>query len=186
MRKAMTGRGHVSRVPLVLSLIASCLAAGCAYGAEETPAQPAASAATTGTAVARSAALPAPEPTATAVALFLDVTSPSNEVSGATFPNGAVSTATESDGTDGGRGDGPATNRAVDFDPARLIGGVGTQFVPLTDPEFVVAAADFLDTSDIVIGLSVGDEHRAYPVRQIAYHHIVNDTVGGVPRVITY
>ena len=157
----MTGRGHVARGPLVLSLIASCLAAGCAYSGEETPAQPTGSPATSDTAVARPAALP--------------------------YANGAVSTAPESDGTDGGQGDGPATNRAVDFDPDRLIDGVGTQFVPLTAPEFVVAAAaDFLDPWDVVIGLSVGDEHRAYPVRQIAYHHIVNDTVGGVPRVITY
>jgi hypothetical protein len=26
----------------------------------------------------------------------------------------------------------------------------------------------------------------AYPVRQIAYHHLVEDSVGGVPIVATY
>jgi hypothetical protein len=27
---------------------------------------------------------------------------------------------------------------------------------------------------------------RAYPIRSISYHHVVNDTVGGVPIVATY
>ena len=29
-------------------------------------------------------------------------------------------------------------------------------------------------------------EAAAYPVRQLAYHHIVQDVVGGVPIVVTY
>ena len=29
-------------------------------------------------------------------------------------------------------------------------------------------------------------EAAAYPIRQMAYHHLVHDTVGGVPVVVTY
>ncbi len=64
--------------------------------------------------------------------------------------------------------------------------GVGT-FTPLTDPAFVRGIdATFVAGNDIVLGLSHAGQHRAYPVRQIAFHHIVNDSVEGVPFVITY
>ena len=74
------------------------------------------------------------------------------------------------------------------FDPGRIVPGAGaSNFVPLTNPAFVTADnAGFLDSSDIVLGISVGDEHRAYPVRQVAYHHIVNDEIRGSPYLITY
>ncbi len=29
-------------------------------------------------------------------------------------------------------------------------------------------------------------DSRAYPIRELAYHHVVNDTVGGVPIAVTY
>jgi hypothetical protein len=62
-----------------------------------------------------------------------------------------------------------------------------SNFKPLTDPEFVGSdQADFLVDSDIVLGISHGDEHRAYPVRQIWYHHVVNDRIGGQPYLVTY
>ena len=39
---------------------------------------------------------------------------------------------------------------------------------------------------DVVLAVRVGDDAVAYPVRQMAYHHVVQDTVGGVPIVATY
>jgi hypothetical protein len=30
------------------------------------------------------------------------------------------------------------------------------------------------------------NEARAYPVRSLSYHHIVNDVIGGVPIAATY
>jgi len=33
---------------------------------------------------------------------------------------------------------------------------------------------------------SLGSDARAYPIREIAYHHIVNDVVNGVPVCVTY
>jgi len=43
-----------------------------------------------------------------------------------------------------------------------------------------------LQDSDMVLGIEIRGEARAYPVRIMAYHHVVNDWVGGVPLVATY
>jgi hypothetical protein len=47
--------------------------------------------------------------------------------------------------------------------------------------------ADFsLGDSSLVIGISHNGEAKAYPVRYIAYHHQVRDSVGGKPVMVTY
>jgi hypothetical protein len=38
----------------------------------------------------------------------------------------------------------------------------------------------------MVIAVNVQGEARAYPIREMAYHHIVNDVVAGQPIVSTY
>lgn len=40
--------------------------------------------------------------------------------------------------------------------------------------------------NDLVIGVSVGDEHRAYNVAHLSSHEIVNDVVGGKPIAVTW
>ena len=37
-----------------------------------------------------------------------------------------------------------------------------------------------------VIGVSIGGEHRAYPIYMLSSHEIVNDTVGGKPIAVTW
>ena len=60
-------------------------------------------------------------------------------------------------------------------------------FNPLPDPRFSVASeASFLAADDIVMGIEIDGEGVAYPVRQLAYHHIVQDTVGRTPIAATY
>jgi hypothetical protein len=60
-------------------------------------------------------------------------------------------------------------------------------FQPLPQPEFVEAAeAKDVAEDDLVLGLRVGEEARAYPVLALAYHHIVNDSIAGEPIVATY
>ena len=48
------------------------------------------------------------------------------------------------------------------------------------------AEAAYVDEDDQVIAIEVNGDAVAYPVRQIAYHHVVEDTVGGQPVVATY
>lgn len=60
-------------------------------------------------------------------------------------------------------------------------------FRPLLDPRFARAAdADFVGEQDMVLAIEVGGEAVAYPIRQMAYHHILHDTVGGSALVATY
>jgi hypothetical protein len=60
-------------------------------------------------------------------------------------------------------------------------------FHPLPHPEFLAAGeADDVAPDDLVLGVSAGTESRAYPVRALAYHHVVNDVVAGEPIVATY
>ena len=60
-------------------------------------------------------------------------------------------------------------------------------FNPLPRPSFVAAgAASFLEPGDLVLAVRVGDDAAAYPIRQMAYHHLVNDRIGRTPAVVTY
>jgi hypothetical protein len=49
-----------------------------------------------------------------------------------------------------------------------------------------IAAADFVQPGDMVLATTLRGEAVAYPVRQLAYHHLVEDAVGTVPIVATY
>jgi hypothetical protein len=60
-------------------------------------------------------------------------------------------------------------------------------FAPLTDPAYVRgAAADFVKPDDMVLGVALNGDIAAWPVNQLAYHHVVNTEVGGVPIAATY
>ncbi len=59
-------------------------------------------------------------------------------------------------------------------------------FHPLGAPSFETAAETKLDKDEKVIAVQVNGAARAYPIRGMSYHHIVNDVVGGVPIVATY
>ncbi len=61
-------------------------------------------------------------------------------------------------------------------------------FEPIASPAYAKAgeAAGFVAETDMVIAVEIAGDAVAYPVRQMAYHHLVNDTVGGVPVVSTY
>lgn len=60
-------------------------------------------------------------------------------------------------------------------------------FTPLPGPAYAHAAeASFVADGDMVLAYARGADRAAYPVRQIAYHHVVEDVVGDTPIVITY
>jgi len=60
-------------------------------------------------------------------------------------------------------------------------------FNPLPNPAYAkVADAAFVSDSDRVLAVTIGGESVAYPIRLMAYHHLVGDTVGGTPIVATY
>jgi hypothetical protein len=69
-------------------------------------------------------------------------------------------------------------------------GGPPRDGIPSIDnPKFVSseeASSNFLQGSDLVIGLEINGDVRAYPLKILVWHEIVNDDVGGTPVAVTY
>jgi hypothetical protein len=67
-------------------------------------------------------------------------------------------------------------------------GGTGVDGIPaIENPQFADATAvDFLDENDLVLGIKIGDDIRAYPHYVLDWHEVVNDSVNGIPMAITY
>ena len=59
-------------------------------------------------------------------------------------------------------------------------------FHPVRDPQFQTEAASKLDSAEMILAVRLNPDARAYPIREMAYHHILNDVVGGVPIAVTY
>ncbi len=69
-----------------------------------------------------------------------------------------------------------------------MSGGPPKDGIPAIDkPEFVaVAAAGWLSPKEPVILFGHGGDVRAYPLEILIWHEITNDTVGGLPVVVTF
>lgn len=60
-------------------------------------------------------------------------------------------------------------------------------FAPISTVTYARAnEADFINDKDMVMAIELNGEAVAYPVLQMAYHHVVNDVVGGRPITATY
>jgi hypothetical protein len=69
-----------------------------------------------------------------------------------------------------------------------LSGGPPKDGIPaLLAPKFVAAdEARFLKGKDQVIAVRINGDARAYPIKILNHHEVVNDTVGGVPIAVTF
>ena len=66
---------------------------------------------------------------------------------------------------------------------------LGKDAIPaILEPKFVSAseAGYWMEPDEAVLGVSVGGEHKAYPVTMLSRHEIVNDVVGGEPVAVTW
>jgi hypothetical protein len=72
--------------------------------------------------------------------------------------------------------------------PALSTGGLPKDAIPaLTNPEFVPAGiANFMVLDERVMGVVINGEARAYPIRILNGHEIVNDEVQGQPIAVTW
>ena len=74
--------------------------------------------------------------------------------------------------------------------PARelLPGGPPKDGIPaLTNPKFMAAnEATYLRPKDRIIGFVTAEESRAYPLKILNHHEIVNDQIGVLPVAVTY
>jgi len=67
-------------------------------------------------------------------------------------------------------------------------GGPGKDGIPAIDhPKFIpIAEHTNIKGDEPVIGVIIGGEAKAYPLRILIWHEIVNDVVGGTPVAVTY
>ena len=67
-------------------------------------------------------------------------------------------------------------------------GGVQFDGIPsLDDAQTVPAAdADFMLDADLVFGVEINGDARAYPLRILGWHEMANDVIGGVPVALAY
>jgi len=85
----------------------------------------------------------------------------------------------------------PNTDFSVTAVPLEEIrsGGPGKDGIPSIDNprfELVGAVTDVPAATEPVITVVIDGDARAYPLRILTWHEIVNDTVGGVPVSVTY
>ena len=69
-----------------------------------------------------------------------------------------------------------------------LSGGPPKDGIPaLLEPKFVQAGeADFISASDLVIGVVVSGQPKAYPIKILNWHEVVNDVVAETPLAVTF
>lgn len=67
-------------------------------------------------------------------------------------------------------------------------GGVGFEGIPALDKPTVIPAgkAGYLRDDEKVFGVLIGGEARAYPLRMLDWHEMLNDEVGGRPVTLSY
>lgn len=102
----------------------------------------------------------------------------------------AISSSAAAQSPDRWRSEWPNTDfslHSIDYSEI-LSGGPPKDGIPSIDrPEFIpVAKVENLSPTEPVVGLTVNGEARAYPLRILTWHEIVNDSIGGKPVAVTY
>ncbi len=94
------------------------------------------------------------------------------------------------DGPDDWRPEFPDTNferTSIDYDEIVTDGPRRDQIPPIHNPKFVEAStAEGIGLKEPVLSIGINGDFRAYPLRILLWHEIVNDTVGGVPILVSY
>lgn len=67
-------------------------------------------------------------------------------------------------------------------------GGVGVDGIPSLDNPKLISAmdADYLRDDDLVFGVEINGDVRAYPLRIMGWHEMFNEVIGGVPVALAY
>jgi len=79
------------------------------------------------------------------------------------------------------------SNTSISLDEIMSGGPPKDGIPPIDNPVFLpVSEATGLADTEPVVGLVIGGEAKAYPLRILIWHEIANDTVGGVPVTVTF
>jgi hypothetical protein len=96
--------------------------------------------------------------------------------------------ATSSDGASGTSGDAGGAN-SVDELELNIVTLLGFDGIPsIENPQFVEPeiADETYDPDELVLGVEINGDARAYSVPLLSRHEIVNDVVGGKPIAVTW
>ncbi len=83
----------------------------------------------------------------------------------------------------------PQTNfdvHAIPFDEIDSDGATRDSIPPIHDPRFVPVGDADIGPLEPVLSIGIDGDFRAYPLRILLWHEIVNDTIGGVPVLVSY
>jgi hypothetical protein len=113
----------------------------------------------------------------TAMALVVSACSPSRQTTGQTSDAARALSPSAS----------PEPSPLIDPDDI-LPGGPPPDGIPPIDHPRFVAATDvrFLTPAEPVLSVEIHGQAKAYPLRIMVWHEIVNDTLGGTPITVTY
>ncbi|CAB1057454.1 FIG01073555: hypothetical protein [Olavius sp. associated proteobacterium Delta 1] len=80
------------------------------------------------------------------------------------------------------------TDNAIVPQQEILSGGPPKDGIPAILKPKIVGPGDaaYLEDSDAVIGVRIGSQTRAYPIKVLNWHEVVNDTIDGVPVAVTF
>jgi hypothetical protein len=84
--------------------------------------------------------------------------------------------------------DGPVINRRVE------VGEIGRfpQLIPFDgirpvyDPQFAPAGEAALEDDELIIGIAIDGEAKAYPITVLRFREMVNDELAGIPTLVTW
>ncbi len=75
----------------------------------------------------------------------------------------------------------------IDFDEIITDGPRRDQIPPIFNPQYIpIEDATGIGESEPVVSVIINGDARAYPLRILLWHEIVNDTIGGVPVLVSY
>ncbi len=76
----------------------------------------------------------------------------------------------------------------LEVDPKEILSVIWRDQIPSIDAPLFQPVADEGDLTDVdpVVSLVINGDARAYPLRIMMWHEIVNDVVGGLPVAVTY
>ncbi|MGD9534822.1 MAG: DUF3179 domain-containing protein [Candidatus Nitrosocosmicus sp.] len=83
----------------------------------------------------------------------------------------------------------PSLNKSIVPLDQIVSGGPPPDGIPSIDnPKFVTVgqANSFLSDTDLILGFTIKNETRGYPLQILVWHEIVNDVVGETPIAVTY
>jgi hypothetical protein len=111
---------------------------------------------------------------------------PSNQVHPTEAPANSPTQETQTPMADGNTQINPRAPTTGEYSFSQLLPLDGIR--PVYDPQLVSPSAvqDLLQDDELVLGISIKDEAKAYPISVLRFREMVNDEMAGIPTLVTW